>query len=260
MAEWARADACLRVLEDADIPYTISPGNHDMAPGDGVPGSKSEKRDMQEWDAVLPLSRFRTMPTFGGSFDDTSQNTWHLVDAGFAKVLVLSLSFCVSDEVLAWANEVVRRHPDCHVQVNTHCYMFTDNTRLGIEDHGTPVEYPEFGGGNDGDQIWEKLIKLHPNIYKVTSGHVTVGPNAREKGCRGYRTDVGVHGNVVHQMLANYQTLEQGGKGWMLTESVRRDGDRLQVSLRTLSPWLKQRDTSPEVNIDFEMPLSPLTA
>ncbi len=256
--QWIEADASLKILEDGGVPYTVAPGNHDMAPGDGVAGSPSARRDMVEWESTFPLQRFRAMPTFGGSFDETSSNTWHLVDAGFAKFLVISMAFGPTDDVLAWANEVVRQHPDCHVQINTHSYMYSDNTRLGPEDNGDPAEYPELGGGNDGEQIWDKLIKLHPNIYKVTSGHVTTGPRAREEGCHGYRTDAGVHGNLVHQVLANFQTMEHGGEGWMLTEKIRRVGtDRLAVSVRTYSPWLDRYNRSADANFDFEIPLAP---
>ena len=55
--------------------------------------------------------------------------------------------------------------------------MYSDSTRQGPGDNWRPQAYgvgKDMGDSavNDGEQIWEKLVKKHSNIRFVFSGHV----------------------------------------------------------------------------------------
>src|SRR5205085_6292842 len=54
--EWDRATVSMKVLDDAGIPYNVSPGNHDISAA-GVAAF---------YDQYFPVSRFTPQPSFAG--------------------------------------------------------------------------------------------------------------------------------------------------------------------------------------------------
>jgi hypothetical protein len=95
------------------------------------------------------------------------------------------------------------------------------------EQHNSPYSYgvAKLPGEsvNDGQQLWEKLVSRHQNFRLTFNGHV-VGDGT------GFLSSKGVHGNVVHQMLANYQFNHEGGDGDMRLVEFKNDGNRLSKS------------------------------
>src|SRR5690606_35868600 len=62
-AQWAAAQRAMATLDDAEIPYVLTPGNHDL----GLGGSAADRSTMLN--AYFPLSRFAARPPFGGAFE-----------------------------------------------------------------------------------------------------------------------------------------------------------------------------------------------
>ena len=118
--------------------------------------------------------------------------------------------------------------------------MYSDSTRQGPGDSWRPQNY---GVGkatgdsavNDGEQIWEKLVRLHPNTRFVFSGHILNGG----VGTLISINDAGYH---VYQMLANFQEgvkgSIKGGNGWLRILDF--DFKRKTVSVSTYSPYISQ--------------------
>ena len=77
---------------------------------------------------------------------------------------------------------------------------------------------------NDGEDLWNKLIRTHDNVDFVFSGHVLT-PGT------GYRSDLSDGGHVVHQILANYQ--DYPTPGYMRLMEFQPDGT---VQVRSYSP------------------------
>ena len=46
----------------------------------------------------------------------------------------------------------------------------------------------------------------------------------------------GDHGNIIHQMLANYQDMEKGGSGYLRLAQF--DPSKKRVHIKTYSPYL----------------------
>lgn len=225
--QWAVADGALGQL-DGEVPYAFSLGNHDLGEG----GSAADRSSLvDDW---FPPERFEDMEGYGGNQSGSSDNSWATFDAAGMSFLVLALEFGPSDETLAWAASVVEEHPDHRVILVTHCYMYHDDTRVGA---GNPYSPHSYGidalGVNDGDEIWEELVSLHGGFFLVVSGHVT-GDGT------GYLVSDGVEGNPVHQMLANYQQEEQGGRGWLRILEFVPEEDRVEVS--TYSPVVADQE------------------
>ncbi|MGM0838335.1 MAG: FIMAH domain-containing protein [Bacillota bacterium] len=206
--EWENASAAMSTL-DGVVPYSVLPGNHDM----GTNGS-ANTRDTTLYNTYFPVSDFSGTDTFGGVYTaepNKYDNNYHTFNAGGTDWLVLSLEFGPRDSVLDWANEVVSSHPNHRVIVVTHAYMFSDETRYGAGHSWNPHNYGLSsgpGGVNDGGEMWEKFVKLHPNMTMVMNGHVL-------NDGQGRLVSEGDHGNKVYQMLSNYQMLPNGGDGFL---------------------------------------------
>lgn len=76
--------------------------------------------------------------------------------------------------ILSWASGIIEANQDYNVIITLHAYMYRDGTTLSKGEVYPPSNYgtDRYGKAyNDGDQIYEKLIKKHSNIVMVLSGH-----------------------------------------------------------------------------------------
>ncbi len=247
--QWKVASESLYLL-DGKVPYTCAPGNHDT----GV-GGKTLDRDMSMYNKYLPFEKYSKLPTFGGTFiPGQMENSWHTFKAGGYKWLILSLEFGPRNKVLDWASGIIEKHPKHKVIINTHAYLYSDDTRMG-EGKGhkwLPQNYAigkDIGPDavNNGEKIWDKLVKNYANIMFVFSGHVL-------NDGTGKLISKGIHGNKVYQMLANYQGgvegTEKGGNGFLRLVTI--DPGNSTVSVKTYSPYTDKYKTEPDQQFTFE--------
>ena len=182
--EWINCDKAHRVL-DGVVPYSVLPGNHDIATGhDAAPGAT------ELYNKYFPPSRFEDRPWYGGHHGETNDANYCRFDAGGMKFLVVSLAYDPSDEMLQWAGQVVAEHPEHRVIVATHMYM---NPKGRLK----PAE-----------RIWTELVSKHANIFMVLCGHI---------GATAHRTSRNNAGRIVHEILCDYQNKPNGGNGWLQT-------------------------------------------
>ena len=244
--QWGNVDASLSLL-DGIVPYALALGNHDMGPG----GSANNRDTMLN--TYFPVSRFQNLPTFGGVYEPGKlDNSYHLFDAGGMDWLILALEFGPRDPVLDWANQVVADYPNRNVIVVTHCYMNYDDTLVGPGDSYNPHNYgvaSEPGGVNDGEEMWDKFVRLHPNISFVFSGHILGDGKGRMVG-------IGDNRNKVYQMLANYQMLTNGGNGYL--RLVEFDLSQQKVRVKTYSPYLDQHLRDIQNEFEFVWQVIPI--
>lgn len=231
-AQWTRAQRSLGML-DGVVPYALAKGNHDLTRG------VSRVRGLM--DEFFPASRFLRHAWFRETFElDDMDNTFLLVDMGGRNWVVLALEFGPRDQVLAWADGILRRHADLPAIIVTHAYLYPDNTRYDRrrvdQAHGVHEVALE-GGSNDGEEIWNKLVSRHDNVLFVFSGHVP------EDGV-GLLTSRRPSGTVCHQMLANYQAYGLGGDGFM--RILRFDPVARRMSVRTYSPYFDVFKSDPD--------------
>lgn len=233
--EWVRVRQAFRKL-DGKVPYILAVGNHDMG---SEPGKFADVRNTDLFNTSFPLDSMSVLPAFAGVFEQEKlDNAYYLLEAGGLKWMVLSLEFGPRDTVLHWANKLVADHSDRLIVLNTHAYMYSDSTRQGPGDYWRAQAY---GIGkdtldqavNDGEDIWEKFVKKHPNIRFVFSGHVL------NSGV-GTLVSINEAGYPVYQLLANYQegvkSTVKGGNGWLRILTVDRNKQTLDV--KTYSPYV----------------------
>lgn len=205
--EWSRSREYFEIIA-GKVPFTFSLGNHDFG---SAPNRYADVRDSRFANRYMGIDFINSVSSPISTYPENSvDNMAHLVDLNGDSWLIISMEFGPRDKTLDWADRVILNHPSSKVIINTHAYLYCDSTRIGDGDNWSPHGYgigKSSDGANDGDQIWNKLVKNHKNIEMVFSGHIL-------KSGVGTLSSVGVNGNRVYQMLANYQRGVKGmGKG-----------------------------------------------
>lgn len=200
-AEWLLAKSLICKMNGV-VPYSLVRGNHDST---------------GKYNTYFPLEEFKD--TIDGSFKDTMMYTYQTFEVGEIKYLVLAMDINASDDALAWANDVITAHPDYNVIITTHIYLSTNGKPLA---DGTGTT--KYGGVNDCTQWWEKMIKKHPNVVLMLSGHVPtdrIVVNQRE----------GDNGNIVTEMLVDPQgtDVKYEGAGLIALLKFTEGGKRVNV-------------------------------
>jgi hypothetical protein len=236
--QWAAAADGLHGL-DGVVPYMLTTGNHDYARSGAFVSRDSLIN------RYFPPGVFAAMTPFGGTFEAGHiENSFFLLDAPGGSWLVLSLEFGPRDAVLEWADRIVKQHSSTPAIVVTHAYLYSDDTRydhVGRPDQlWNPHRYLDDGppgSVNDGQEIWNKLIRDNPNILFVLCGHDL------EDGV-GRLTSTRADGSQVHQLLANFQMDPQGGDGYLRV--LRFTPAERHVEVQTYSPYLDRFKTDPD--------------
>ena len=239
--EWLGAVEAMNYL-DGLVPYAITVGNHDT-----IFKNPGYVRNSEDFHKYFPLKNYSDLPSFGGVFEKGFiENSFHYFSGGGLKYLVIGLEYLPRDEVLEWANSVVKKHSNYRVIVFTHAYLHHDNDYVGedVDPHileKVKIEPPN-GLINLGEDIWNKFIRKHENIFLVLNGHITF--KTKGKDGVGHLISEGDHGNKVFQIGSNYQQLENGGNGFLRIMEFYPDENKIAVE--TFSPFLD------EYKIDFE--------
>lgn len=243
--QWQVAKKAMQILNRAQIPYNLLPGNKDL----GLNGKTNERTTLLS--DYFHKEDYKNSEAFGLFEEGRLENSWHEVTTPTGKYLIVALEFGPRNEVLDWANVIVESKPDLKVIVVTHGYLYWDGKRLGANpsQRTNPKSYPfaKVGSVNDGEDMWKKIIKKHSNIQIVLNGHCTGLGVARLES-------VGKDGNGVMQILANYQkgvTPDRGlgGGGYLRLMQFLSDGKTVRV--RTYSPWYDRWLTEPDQDFSF---------
>jgi len=182
--EFARASAIQAILDDAGVPNSVLPGNHDNKRG----------VDDSLFNEYFPPSRYEVNDWYGGSIApvDNSANFSIFEKAG-ARFLMISLPYAYGDREMDWALDVITSHPTYNVIVSTH-------------EHVTPMTKEVAAGRSAnsrwvsrGAQLWERVIAPNRNVVLVLSGHFHgLGQLTTENAG-------GLEGHTVVELLADYQ-------------------------------------------------------
>ena len=238
-SEWEFFKGQVEKLNDK-VPYALVRGNHDVLYHPDKITTLHDNYFSQTTDYY-----YNHVKENGGfHYDDTTINTYLLFEVGKVKYLLLNLDFGASDDVLAWADTVLSEHKDRRAIIATHAYLNGDGTPLVGEDVIAPSLYSPYW--NDGDDIWEKLVRKHENIDMVVSGHVGVDSIL----CS---TATGDNGNTVYQLLMNTQgtDLTLGGLGMVGLMHFTEDGRFARVEYYSTVLDRYFRETNYSIHMDF---------
>lgn len=249
--EWEVARAAFARL-DGKVPYLPTPGNHDYG------GRLQVQTHRSPYTNFFPVADFQKMATFGGTYDrepQKSDNQFHRFTAGGRKWMVIALEYAPRTDVLRWAGDVCQANPDHTVIITTHAYLDprthrrfpgapAETMKAKQNEPGVkpPKERPDL---NQGEDMWQKLVSRHSNIAMVLCGHASY---------TAYTSSTGEAGNIVHEVVVDYQRDVNGGNGWMRLLQFLPDGKTVRTC--DYSPVLDQTCTMRDRCYDmvFELP------
>ncbi len=223
--QWRIADAAMKQLETARIPYSILAGNHDVVtdyeyrgPWDQSSGTDAQRNlGAEPYLQWFPKSRAATQATFRER-DSSGFHEAHVFKAHGVEFMVLSLSWRISDAAIAWARDVIRRNPTLPVILSNHQLLNID------KDGVSPLE-TEYG-----KMLWEKLIRDTDQIFMTLNGH--------HHGAA-WLSKTNDFGNQVEEMVVDYQMDYQGGNALMRLYEIDFSANRIDVM--SFSPWVVQK-------------------
>ena len=234
--QWTVANSSMRLM-DGVVPYVLVPGNHDT---DGSNPDAEARRQGPINSYFAPA----TMPWIKGTMGAGQiENNYAVLSIGQQKWLVLGLEFGPRDAVLTWADGVLKANWTLPAIIVTHAYLYGDGHRYDVTVSGLDNTKPNFQwfipqvynftpeqGINDGEQIWQKLIVPNQNVRLVFCGH--------DNGAARL-TSLRPDGSRVHQMLSDYQWLDDsGGSGYLRV--LQFDYGQKQIRVQTYSPYLDE--------------------
>ncbi len=180
----------MKVLEDANIPYTLTIGNHDtMATGTGGGARDATKtrilqRDTTTFNTYYNASRYGVV---SGAFEANKvDNIYATYNAGGLKWMVLVLELWPRQTVVDWAKTVVASHPDHNVIVATHDFI----SEGGIEQGAGYGELTP-------QQVFDQMVSVYPNVKMTISGHTGYASN---------RVLTGKNGNKIYSFLQTFHS------------------------------------------------------
>lgn len=231
--EWATADAAYKQLDAAHIPYFAAIGNHDYN-GNNPAGRTSAATNFNNYFGPMRYrsSYWSTPYWISSSPSNSNENFYGVLNINGQDYVFLALEFYPRDTALSWAAQVIQSNADKPVIIITHAYEYFDNTRISPCNSFDAQNYG-LGADNDGDSMWTKLVRRYSNISMVLSGHEVRGAG---QDAAGRRIDLGVNGNMVNQILSNYQNMTNGGNGYLRIMKFHPSTDTIDVT--TYSPYL----------------------
>ncbi len=236
--EYDRAFAAMQVLASANIPFGMSPGNHDY---DNYYWKTNNRPLMQGtnnlWGKYFGSrsSLFKGKTWYGGASDGLTCNagmsSYQVFTAGGRKFLHISLELEAGPVAVAWAQGVINAHKGYATIVTTHSnispFAQTDATPPQTLQNGNivglkpasynaasySVNYPLSCGGwypNGPADVFTNLVYPNDQIFLVISGHSyngtnTTGSSPGSSQGEGIRIDKNAAGHPVYQVLTDFQ-------------------------------------------------------
>jgi 3',5'-cyclic AMP phosphodiesterase CpdA len=215
-------------LLDGKVPYSVSPGNHDM----------SSKGKTTYFNQFFPVERFSSAAWFGGSYpSEKNDNSYYFFSAAGKDFMIMQLGFCPDSDAIEWANNVLQANSGKKAIIVTHAFLGPNAERNVHASKDSACNAPS----NNTQYLWDELIYPNANVFLVLCGHVH--GEAR-------RVDKNAAGKPVYQLLADYQSGENGGNGWL--RILEFSPAQNKIFVKTFSPYLNEFET--DYDSQFELP------
>jgi len=218
-SQYNNADAAMDLLDIDNVPYGVSPGNHDQA-NSGVCGSTSL------YPTYFGTPRFSSKPYFGGSLDH--YNHYFFFSAGGMDLIIIFLQYNPGTTQLDWADARLKDNPNRRGIVVSHNMLNLNDT----------WSY---------SSIYENL-KDNPNLFLMLCGHNHSTSDGEAMITATY------NGNTVYAILSDYQDFESyTGGGWLRILEFDPSADRITVT--AYSPYIPGYGSSFTLSYNMLTPL-----
>lgn len=233
LTEMARADTQFDKLDLVNMPYLPVVGNHDYT-------TAVSTRDVTGYNTYFGPSRYTGKSFYGGCMEPGSNANFFITfDGGGHKYAAVGLEFLPRDTALRWAQRIIDSLADREIILVTHAYIARSGERA--QDTTTFSSLAEYGltDGNNGELMWQKLVKKNKRIFMVLSGHFIWGFGITPPVVSRI-TDANKGGNVVYQLVCNYQQDTLSGNGYFMRLKFKPRTGKINVSF--YSPYLGYND------------------
>lgn len=238
---------------DGKVPYIAVTGNHDYTI-DRFGNRTSRYNDFFPIDNNWLNKKMLVQNATNEQGEHTTENAaYELKAPNGQKYLFMALEFAPRDTILQWAKNIAQmeEYKDHRIVLTTHAYLSAKDKRTtavpqwflyepysvnNVIQKSDRIDLPH---ANNGEQIWEKLIKPANNIELVLCGHISG---------EGYRSDKNEMNKTVHQMLFDAQSMGgghrngNGGDGWLRILEFFPDNETVRT--RTYSPLFGSSPTT----------------
>lgn len=189
--QWKIALDAQNILKKAKIPFTVVNGNHDYKVAGGIGG-----RSKSKFSNYFTESYLKSLPGYGGIYKN--HNTYFNFKAGNQEYMVLNLEYYPRQQVLCWANNLLKKAENANkkVIVATHANLTHKTTTKPDNYYSGHSKVIDVAHGASGSELWNFFSSRHSNILMVLSGHVGDSERLEKKGN---------NGNIVEQILTDYQ-------------------------------------------------------
>lgn len=247
---WERASRYMKTLDDAGVPNSVLPGNHDLNITTGESSTYDTyfpptRYSQASWNsAAVSYGGYLGQNQFGADgIDRKNKDNYNLLTVGGVDLLILNLEFESPAYTLSWAQRVIDAHPDRKVILATHGFINTGGTRSThvIRTDVTPTT---------AVTLWNDFVSQNCSIFMVVNGHWHDGDIGEAR-----RTDLNTCGKPVHQILSNYQSRVNGGNGWLRYYTFNPAAGT--VDAFTYSPSLQQYETDAGSRFTLPVDLAP---
>lgn len=212
--QYRTAFKALSPIMSGNTPYLFAIGNHDY---DNI---LAQDRSSAMFNQYFGIDCYAGREWLGGVFEEGKmENAYVLIREAECPLLILSLEFGPRDEVLKWADHIIESNADYNVIIITHCFLHSSGHRTTAADELHPASYYGSRDGNDGQSMWDKSFRKHPNLIAIFSGH-HVPENVS------VRVDNGAAGQCIAQVFQNWQLEPFGGEGrYRIADFYPREGN-----------------------------------
>ena len=219
--EWQRADAAMDILDAASIPYSVGPGNHDLA----IYSSPSY------YNTYFGPDRFTGNGYYQGSYaPNENENNYSFFSAAGMDFILINLQYNSTSDHHTWADNLLKANPNRRGIIAQHNILNTNNSWQ--------------------DQSVYTALKDNPNLFLMLCGHMH-GSNDGSA----YRAETGDNGNIIHVLLTDFQDFANGGDGYLriLNFAPQEDMIHAQIYSPTLDAYLTSASNFEEFSMAYDM-------
>ena len=207
------------LIDALGLPHLLTTGNHDYEYDDWF-ADPVATRNLDEWNAAFPLTRYTTSPFRGAEYDTDSELVWLEFAHQGIDYLLITYEFGGRDTSLVWVESVIAAHPNHQIIVLTHAYLgneaFNGATKVDLASaYYCGCTHPPFedaGEQNTAVIWWDDVFSEYDNVRLILCGHnwvPIVDPEDYTEGFgMGRLTENGDAGNPVTAIIADYEFYE----------------------------------------------------
>ena len=206
--EWINADHSMKIFDDANMPYGVLGGNHDVYAGMEGYGNY--------W-KYFGQDRFKDKDYYGGSYNNNLGH-YDLLSEDGQDFIVLYMSWDIYTDQINWMNEVLAKYPNRKAIIALHRYT-------NVKAADSLLDYT-------GQLLQEEVVAKNPNVFAVLNGHYH---GASIETTSFDDNGDGQNDRTVYQICTDYQSDPEGGSEYI--KFLYFDLKNNKVYLNSYSPY-----------------------